>query len=97
MAYQTMYTIFVFFFLTFGCARLTTKTADNSRPYEAEIQPESGSSWGEWGMEDFCPEGSLLSFLHSFFDMGTWGGEVGGGVGLLWSPCPLPPLLFAFP
>ena len=23
------------------------------------IQPESDSSWGDWGMEDFCPEGSF--------------------------------------
>ena len=54
-----MCTLFVLVLPTFGCARVTTKTAGSSRPYEAEIQPESGSSWGDWVVEEFCPEGSF--------------------------------------
>jgi len=28
------------------------------RPYTAEITPEAGSSWGNWGNSEFCPSGS---------------------------------------
>ena len=59
MAYPTTCTVFMLLLHTFGRARVTTKTAGSSRPYEAEIQPESGSLWGDWGVADFCPEGSF--------------------------------------
>jgi len=28
------------------------------RPYVAEITPDAGSNWGDWGSASFCPEGS---------------------------------------
>merc|ERR1712080_486973 len=31
------------------------------RHYLAELNPEAGSNWGDWGRHEFCPEGSWAS------------------------------------